>query len=348
MIQKSTICKLHYLWSNTIKNIFYHNEHSYQLAVLLEPLREEILKRWENDRVSGHVLKLRNIDQHFFVRHFGSKVLDYFIKVLNNQESVGNCPVMIVMIQFFAKKKLTLQNLFLCCAGFKNSVSNVFTEFSLKSTNAIDFEKLRALQVVFDLNFSGVIQEYITYGYCAVECPEKLNTKKFNAEVIDFNAIEKELLSFSENCELKTYSDSYGSDEIQEFSELEDEITFHIEKILDCEIVYQSNCELSSKLTKYANTILINPSFHSLGESLFELAHMFSNESNLPSIEQSVTNLATLLDCFVNDLILWRESLLSKGIQDPHYFDQSIISNVQQITTIVLGSQNSDEGFELF
>lgn len=337
-----------------MKNVFYHNEHSFALAAQLDALQRTILKRWQEDRVVRYVLGSRGIDIKFFVRFFGSKVLEYFVKVLKNEEKIGECPIIIVMVRFFSEKDLTLQDLFLCCAGFKNCVTNVFLEDSLKEQKQIDPSRMRALQVVFDLNFSGVIQEYIDHGYCIRQCPEKLGlVKKMEAKKIEMDEVElqlqEEVLSEASTDEsaLITDSEEYEHEEIQEFYELEEEITYHANFLHDDVIEYETCLALSSRLTKYANTILINPNFSDLGESVFALAHMFSNHSYFDSISEHKSAIALLVDCFLNDLACWKDSLLVTRIKDPHYYDQSIISSAQQIIMIAT-QENSGEEVEFF
>ena len=333
-----------------MKSLFYHNQDSLVLAKLLEPLQEDILEQWASDRIAGQILKSHNIDQKFFVKYFGSKVLEYFIKVLKDEEKIGQCPAIIVMLKFFAKKSITLQNLFLCCAGFKNSVTIIFLENVFEKESKIDFQKLRALQSVFDLNFSGVIQEYIYFGYCTVQCPKTFTNNIPENHISDVEEVEEMLqLSIVNHKELKTYDDAYRVDEFQEFTELEEDIIFLTNKYHAKNITYEVNVEYASKLTKYATIISLNPSFSDMGESIFNLAHLFSNNANFSMIEEKHQDAAILMDCFINDLILWKESLLVTGVEDMNYYDKSIITNVNQIIMLITDDIQSDnEGCDFF
>lgn len=331
-----------------MENIFYHNQSSLELAKQLEALREQILMSWKKDRITGHVLASKKIDQKMFVDYFGTKVLDYFLKVLRDEEKVGKCPIMIVMVRFFTEKKITLQNLFLCCSGFKNGVTNVFIQNSLIQQGEVDSNKLKALQIVFDLNFSGVIEEYVQGGYGIKEGGE-MDFDTRNAHEGESAKPSEIEIPDAQKYELpETYEDEYGEDEIQEFNELEEEIVYHINEYHEKTVDYARNQALSSKLTKYAGTIILSPTFRALGESVFELAHLFSNEHNLPAFQEQRENVATLMDCFINDLISWKESLLVTGISDIHYYDNSIISNVKQIITLISPEEDSGDGCEFF
>jgi len=333
-----------------MNNIFYHNQHSFDLARQLDLIREDILRRWEQDRLVGYVMQQHNIDQRFFVIYFGSKVLDYFIKVLSNEEKIGQCPVIIVMVKFFSHKKITLQNLFICCAGFKNNVTNAFVENSKHDEKGVDFHKLRALEVVFDLNFSGVIQEFIDYGYCVTQCPQKLEPQSLETkEQLDIEAFEKQMQLETQKSFYDKSLIQYHSDELHEFHELEEEMIFLIDKYHNNDALESTHILFSKKLTKYASTMLLNPIFKDLGESLFSLAHLFSNPLHHKNIERYSQDIAILMDCFINDLMLWREHLNTASTEEKiHYYDQSIISNVRQISMLISSKEQTSGECEFF
>jgi len=107
---------------------------------------------------------------------------------------------------------------------------------------------------------------------------------------------------------------------------------------------------LAPKLSKYGSIILTNYAFNAVGNSVLNLGKLFNNGENYQFISNNIESIAIFINCFINDLILWRKSLLETGIEDPHYFDRSIISNVDQIVNMIEGGENVDEGegFEFF
>lgn len=332
-----------------MKEIFYHNEHTVTLANQLESVQEEILESWQKDRVVEHVLLQKEIDPIFFVKFFGSKVLEYYLKVLRNEEMVGECPVMIVMVKFFSEKNLTLQDVFICCSGLKNSMSNIYLERFYEMDGRQNRHMLKILHLAFDLNFSGVIDEYIESGYCFVQCPQKEQITTVVVPKETFKNIETEL---KEAIQTKPLQDSeeykFTEEEIQELGELEEEITYFNDILHTNAFSYQNSSDLSALLIKYANTISLNPSYRKMSASLYELAHLYSNQQNLEKIYTHLESLALLMDSFVNDLIAWRKSVKEPESTDPHYYDQSIISNAEQIVALLLSSEDDEEGCEFF
>jgi hypothetical protein len=46
-------------------------------------------------------------------------------------------------------------------------------------------------------------------------------------------------------------------------------------------------------------------------------------------------NIASLIEGFVNDLIIWRREVFEHNIEDPHFLNQSFFSNVDTIIMLI-------------
>lgn len=329
-----------------MQNHFYHNASSAELAITLDSLKSEILEQWSKARVVDELLHDKNISPSLFTKHFGSRIVDFYVDVLKDKEQIGECPIVIVMLKFFIQNKLSLDNLYIFCSALKNSVTNTYLEFLQKQNEPVDLNKLKIIQIVFDLNFTGVIKEYLQY--------HSLSTDPFEEEA------EKTDLSTEEDTHTPAYSfeaknpqesTEYTLEEIQEFHELEEEIDYYINQ-MHASFNVGDALNLASRLTKYANTVILNPNFRAIANSIFELAHQFSNPNNFENIQTNQRAISTLLDCFIHDLNQWKDNLLTSKTENPHYHDQSIISNVQQIvmytTPRVKEPENEAECIEFF
>ena len=82
---------------------------NYSLADLLEKNHFAILSQWQGQARVQNVLNAKQISPNFFFKHFGSRVLDYFINILRGKKEPGSCPVIIVMLNFFSKRELLLE-----------------------------------------------------------------------------------------------------------------------------------------------------------------------------------------------------------------------------------------------
>ncbi|MCK9373266.1 MAG: hypothetical protein M0P91_08710 [Sulfuricurvum sp.] len=127
------------------------------LANLLEVQTTLILEGWKNQPRVKNVLLKQKIDPDFFIKHFGARVLEYFIGVLRQEKLPGQCPVIIVMLKFFGNHGLGLDDIYQICAGKRNTVIHTLL------ANGIAHDDILFVTAIeqFDINFTGVIQEYI-------------------------------------------------------------------------------------------------------------------------------------------------------------------------------------------
>ena len=117
--------------------------------------KDIISKIWMDREVVHERLKSHIIDVEFFRSHYGIKVIEYFLDVINGDEKVGNCPAIIEMMEFFKHKNLPLEDIFMICVLFKNTVTAYIFErysFNQKLFNEISY--------ILDKNFEGVIINY--------------------------------------------------------------------------------------------------------------------------------------------------------------------------------------------
>lgn len=329
-----------------MENYFYHNAHSAELAITLGSLKSAILDQWSKARIVDELLHDKNINPSLFTKHFGSRIVDYYVDVLKDKEQIGECPIVIVMLKFFIQNKLSLDNLYIFCSALKNSVTNTYIQYIHEKDELLDVNKLKIIQVVFNLNFTGVIQEYLQYHPHAIN---QLQEEVENPDISDTEDSDTSTYAFGTNIPVENAE--YTHEEIQEFHELEEEIDYYINQ-MHSTFNTDDALNLASRLTKYANTIILNPNFRKVANSIFELAHQFSHPNNFQNIQTNQKTISTLLDCFIHDLNQWKDNLLTFKTQDPHYHDQSIISNVQQIvmytTPRITTPENEEESIEFF
>lgn len=318
------------------------NNQTKELAVFLEANKSYILKKWEEREFVNVVLHSHDIEPAFFVNHFGKRVLEYFIEVLNGQSNVGTCPAIVALLMFFRQKNIKLHEVFICCAAFKNVVIGTIID----KKGGIRDHELDIVSFVFDLNFAGVIQEYLQKRYCRINCVEEI--KKIHEPLQ--NTLTADRKEQSSPKTYQVYASEYDRMDIDEFIDLEADIISLSDQLNFGSFNAELVAELGAKLSKYGSIILTNYNFNAIGNHIIHLAALFEESENHRFIADNIRSLIIFIDCFVNDLVLWRKSLLETGIENPHYFDQSIISNVEQIIQMVQDKQDIDEGegFEFF
>lgn len=162
---------------NTMSKAITMTEN-YSLADLLEKNHFAILSQWQGQARVQNVLNAKQISPNFFFKHFGSRVLDYFINILRGKKEPGSCPVIIVMLNFFSKRELLLEDLFQICSGKRNAVIHTLHENGIAHTDNMLVTTIE----LFDANFSGVIREYtkiISHKH------EAISVKKITQEEAD-------------------------------------------------------------------------------------------------------------------------------------------------------------------
>lgn len=115
----------------------------------------KIIARWVGDGDVVEVLTSHAIDAAYFAEHFAHDVLHYFIGVVRGKETIGNCPVIIALLDFFKEKNIATSELYVICIHFRESMVRELLEHRLLDAQIYD-----AVCFVFDANFRGVLQIY--------------------------------------------------------------------------------------------------------------------------------------------------------------------------------------------
>jgi hypothetical protein len=251
---------------------------------------------------------------------------------------------MIALLLFFRQKNIKLEEIFLCCATFKNIIIGTV----IKKKGQITNDELKIISRLFDLNFAGVIHEYLQKRFCRINCIDISKHTTAPMQAIVFPSVEQTKKSTIEK--QKIFASEYEREDIDEFIDLEHDIISISDNLNFSAFNLETMEMFAPKLSKYGSIILTNYDFNAIGNSVLNLAKLFNNRENYQFISNNIESIAIFINCFINDLILWRKSLLETGIENPHYFDRSIISNVEQIVNMIECGENIDEGegFEFF
>ena len=118
--------------------------------------KEVIATTWvERENVHERLLK-NGIDPHFFANHFGVRVIEYAVGVIQGTKTLGDCPVIHVMLDLFQEKKIPLNDLFIICAGLKTTFILIAYDSGLLTE-----EFISKMTDLMDQNFEGVMIEYM-------------------------------------------------------------------------------------------------------------------------------------------------------------------------------------------
>lgn len=123
---------------------------------VLNENKELIVSEWIRKGAAYERLKQNNISPKFFAKHFGVRVTDYALGIITGESKLGNCPVIHVLLQFFKDKDISLSDIFIICAGLKNTLIQIMLAESLLTK-----DRLNEVAYLMDRNFEGVMKEYL-------------------------------------------------------------------------------------------------------------------------------------------------------------------------------------------
>lgn len=294
----------------------------------LEADKEKISIAWCEVEVVRERLQLHEIDVEYFRTHFGLKVIDYFLSVVNGTSEIGNCPVVFVMLDFFKNKDLPLEDVFMICVHFKNSLTSyIFNKYSFNQ------ELYEDVSLIVDRNFEGVVINYIKMKYHENE-PSVVEVKKQKRVPL---TEERKSLSVKVVAEAISYVEYFLESDIYELQDLEESIdNLAIAITNDVDIRVDDIVVLGSTIKRYGAILSNYPLFTELGGSIVKLGDAFQVSAQLLYDDKAkMSNITALLEGFVNDLIVWRKEIFVNNIQNPNFLNDSFFSNVDTIIMFI-------------
>ncbi|MCV6606884.1 MAG: hypothetical protein OIF32_01635, partial [Campylobacterales bacterium] len=311
------------VFSNKLKSFDSLNE----ILDKIEENKNLILDSWVDKPIVEETLSKHNISKKFFKNHFGERIFDYFIGVINKTNELGNCPVVIVMLEFFKNKNLPLEDVYTICVNLKNTfINTVIGKYGFKESL---FEEAT---YILDKNFEGVITNYMKI----VIFSDKLNQQKTQNK-----EIEKEELDRKKPDE--NYIEYVLEHDILELKDLENEIDNLVISItMTKEPNQQQFTLLGNKLSHYGSVLLTYPIFSGLGNYIVKLGeHFIKDSETLPNDLVKLSTIALFIESFLNDLIVWRKEVFENVTEDPDFLNNSFFSNIETIINVI--EDNQDE-----
>ena len=139
----------------------------------LESAREDILELWISFDEVKDILNKHKIEPLYFKEHFAAAILDYFVGVVRKDKDIGDCPVMAAFLDFLKEHDISSAELFLICTHFRKAMLDTLFDMECMSKTLFD-----EVSYVFDLNFSGVLDQYSGRIYSA-QRETKIHKRRF-------------------------------------------------------------------------------------------------------------------------------------------------------------------------
>jgi len=162
--------------------------------------KSKILKNWVLFDEVHNVLNEHHIEKTYFIEHFATAIFNYYVGVVKQEKAIGDCPVMAAFLDFLKEHDVSSAELFLICTHFRRSMLD-----ALFDINIIDKKLFDEVSYVFDLNFSGVLDQYSGRIYSA-QRETKVHKRRFE----EYNlAVDHSAMVYKINLEgIITYANS--------------------------------------------------------------------------------------------------------------------------------------------
>ncbi|HEX5710863.1 MAG TPA: histidine kinase [Sulfuricurvum sp.] len=307
----------------------------------LEDAEESILNRWMAHPDVQETLSRHKITPEFFGHYFGIKVIGYALGVLRGVNKLGNCPVIGVLLAFFEKKNIPLEDVFMICVNLKNSLLQYMLENKMLNNHS-----MHEISLLIDHNFSGVIREY-TSLYTKKFLPSETNqTVESALSVCEPYAVRGDVQSTSALHYLQEIEmDMAVLDELDEI-ERETLSSVDFSGTIDQE-AYREVISLFSDYVRVVNQLF---EFNALAYTLTILIDLLKN-TPLNTMEEEKLGMVTIyIKAIVDDLSLWRKAVfVDQSAEDIHYLDKTLMSSIAQLQILLSENENTSvEEIEFF
>lgn len=290
----------------------------------------------------------KKISPNFFIRHFGSRVLDYFIGILRGEKKPGQCPVIIVMLKFFVKSGFELDEIFQLCSGKRQALTHTLLEQNVSHNDKIYL----IASELFDMNFSGVIKEYLSlrFGEKSTMFHDNGPSCTLSDIVVDNELIRDYFApDEEENLGEKVLFRSDDADDIREYlNEISENLAFALvnndtEIVANISLVFSKISTLLFHYTPYLDSLAF--SMGELSGALLQNSEMF-----LLELKNSEHMMNRLFDAINSDIerYLDRFSRESMAMKNNHHIHEPTSISIRQIIAAFAPSEIEAGEIEFF
>ncbi|MBE0499157.1 MAG: PAS domain S-box protein [Campylobacterales bacterium] len=120
-----------------------------------ESHKEQIISQWIGYSEPKNILEFHKVNIALFRDYYASGVFDYFMAVIKQEMTLGDCPVMSELLAYLKDREISANELFTICSHFRKSIIDFSYDAKINSKQLFD-----EISYVFDENFSGVLKLY--------------------------------------------------------------------------------------------------------------------------------------------------------------------------------------------
>jgi hypothetical protein len=302
---------------------------------VLNENKELIVSEWIRKGAAYERLKQNNISPKFFAKHFGVRVTDYALGIITGESKLGNCPVIHVLLQFFKDKNISLSDIFIICAGLKNTLIQIMLAESLLTKDRLD-----EVAYLMDRNFEGVMKEYL-----GIDNEQIINKKDSEEQFSSKTETKPKAPIISAYEYINDFSIDLG--DVDEMRELEEDAIAAMSN--EESLNEEGQAKLIKALMKYSHMLNSLLEFEMLGYSLNMLVEIMITIDIDTLSESTRTKLPILCKAIIEDLQGWRIAVFEKAeAKNIHWMDDGFLSSISQLQIMLMPQAGNNDELELF
>ena len=301
-----------------------------------EKVKTDILTAWMSCTYVKNVLLKHGIQPEFFARYFASKVINYAASIVTGENKAGNCPVIGVMLVFFDKKNIPLEDVFIICVNFKN----MMLQYALEK-NLLNAMLLHEICTLVDFNFMGVIQEYLALKYDSNRAPDVCTLVTVPSGEAE-NAIAVSSVGTLKATRAAEYVKEVeiDTDILEELAEIEQEAASSLG--LTDTFSTSAKAEVIDLFNQYTSMIERLMEFQELSYALRVLVDLLEN-IDMEVIQHESAYIIIYTKAIISDLSAWRISVfIEQDAEDIHYLDKTLLSSIAQLQILLTPESDAE------
>ena len=149
--------------------------------------KKEIINKWANASDVGELLLAWQIPQEEFIEKYASGIFDHLLAVLEGRQSAGDCPKLMLLMEFLASKIVSVGDIFALCIRFRHIIGeSILTNCFLGQPCREYHQIIVEIHSFFDLNLRGALDRYFETLYIKEQEVKNLTEK---------NRLQEELIT---------------------------------------------------------------------------------------------------------------------------------------------------------
>lgn len=127
----------------------------------LNRYKNSIVSKWANSPDVEELLFAWSLTTDEFIEKYANGVFDHLLSVIEGRQKAGDCPKLMLLMEYLASKIVSVGDIFALCIRFRHCIGDVIFEECSSGDSCFDFYAItKELHSFFDLNLRGALDRY--------------------------------------------------------------------------------------------------------------------------------------------------------------------------------------------